>query len=165
MMETSPLVDAALRVSIQLLDSSHGKVVQTWQFDGRSSITLGRASERDVRVGDQHVSRLHAEVLHEDGAWTLVAHGRNGLLVDNRKVDRVVLQERTVFRLGPEGPMLAVRFERVTNDSLATLDTSSMPVLAVKIDEDRKAREVAEIASGDYFKELRTRAIQLRSRR
>ena len=75
MMQTSPLIDAALRVSIQLLDSSHGKVVQTWQFDGRTSITVGRASERDVRIGDQHVSRLHAEVLHEDGAWTLVSHG------------------------------------------------------------------------------------------
>ena len=164
-MQTSPLVDASLRVSIQLLDSSHGKVVQTWQFDGRTSITMGRASERDVRIGDQHVSRLHAEVLHEDGAWTLVSHGRNGLLVDGIKVERLPLVERAVFRLGPEGPMLAVRFERITNDSLATLDTSSMPMIAVKIDEDRKAREGAEIASGDYFKELRTRAIQLRNRR
>ena len=80
-------------------------------------------------------------------------------------MDRLPLLERTVFRLGPEGPMLSVRFERVTNDSLATLDTSSMPVVAVRIDEDRKAREVAEIAGGDYFKELRTRAIQLRNRR
>jgi pSer/pThr/pTyr-binding forkhead associated (FHA) protein len=153
-----------LRVSIHLLDSSHGAVMQTWQFDGQESITLGRSSERDVRVGDQHVSRLHAELRFDGEHWVALSHGRNGLLVDGEQTQRAPLKEKSVVRLGPEGPMLSVRFERVSNDSLATLEASVMPVVHLKIDEERKAREVTEIVEGQYFQQLRSRARQLRSK-
>ena len=157
--------DASLRVSVHLLDSSHGAIMQTWQFSGQDEITLGRATNCDVRVGDQHVSRMHAAVRFVDGAWMIESLGRNGLLVDNQRLENAPLKNGTVFRLGPDGPMIRIRFERVSNDSLATLEAETFPLLALQIDEDRKAREVAEIVTGEYFKELRDKALRLRGQR
>lgn len=153
------------RVCMHLLDSSSGAVVQTWQFDGQETITLGRSSDRHVRVGDQHVSRLHAQVRHADGVWTIESLGRNGLLIDGERQQRAVLQDRTVFRLGPEGPTLSVRFERVSNDSLATLETDVLPVVDLRIDNERMQREVEQIVGADYFQQLRNRARVLRKQK
>jgi pSer/pThr/pTyr-binding forkhead associated (FHA) protein len=163
-MPSFPTSEPAPRVSLHLLDSSSGAIVQTWQFDGRPSITLGRSAERDVRVGDQHVSRLHAELRYQGGVWTIVSHGRNGLLIDGQKLERAELSDHTRFRLGPEGPMLTVRFERVSNDSLATVETSGFPLVPLRIDAERKLREVEEIAGGEYFQQLQNRARALRAR-
>jgi pSer/pThr/pTyr-binding forkhead associated (FHA) protein len=163
-MHSLPTSDASLRVCVHLLDSSSGAIVQTWQFDGQGRITIGRSSECQVRVGDQHVSRLHAELCHTDGVWTVVSKGRNGLSFDGTRQERAVLADRGKFRLGPEGPMLSVRFERVSNDSLATLDSNALPVVDLRIDNERKEREVAEIAGGEYFQQLHARARDLRQR-
>jgi pSer/pThr/pTyr-binding forkhead associated (FHA) protein len=161
-MQSSPSADATLRVCVHLLDSSSGAIVQTWQFDGQNRITVGRSSERHVRVGDQHVSRLHAEMQYVDGAWMVESHGRNGLMIDGQRLQKAVLNDRSVFRLGPEGPALSVRFERISNDSLATIETDAMPIVDLRIDNERKQREVEQIAAGDYFQELRAKVRKIR---
>jgi pSer/pThr/pTyr-binding forkhead associated (FHA) protein len=161
-MHASSPSDSTLRVCLHLLDSSNGSIVQTWQFDGQELITIGRASECHVRVGDQHVSRLHAELRHADGVWTIVSKGRNGLSFDGARQEQAVLADHGKFRLGQEGPMLSVRFERISNDSLATLDSTALPLVDLRIDNERKDRDVAEIAGADYFQQLRNRAGHLR---
>jgi pSer/pThr/pTyr-binding forkhead associated (FHA) protein len=161
-MPDSSLCESTDRVCLRLLDSSNGAVVQTWQFQGQSEITIGRSADRDVRVGDQHVSRLHAVLRYASGTWTIFSQGRNGLLIGDEPIEQAELADDTTFRLGAAGPVLSFQFDRESGDSVATIDMDSVPILLLRIDEERKAREVAEIVEADYFQHLRAKARQIR---
>ena len=50
---------------------------------------LGRSRECDITLEDANVSRRHAEVRHEDGAWWIVDLGStNGMEVNGERVER-----------------------------------------------------------------------------
>ncbi len=69
--------------------------------------TIGRGLQAAVHVDSGRVSRLHAEVAFEDGAWVLRDAGStNGTYHDGSRVERVVLGADTAVRLGREGPYL-----------------------------------------------------------
>jgi two-component system response regulator HydG len=62
-----------------------------FRFDG--TITLGRASECDVRVFDEAASRHHARIERDGAAWVAVDNdSANGLFVNGRRVERRVLR-------------------------------------------------------------------------
>ncbi len=151
-------------VSVQLIDSSTGALMQTWEFDGQDRITVGRAGEQDIRVGDQYVSRLHAELQCGPDGWILIAQGRNGVHIDGQRIDRARLADRTVFRLGPNGPALCFRYGQAV-DALATIAEELAPQIEFRIDQAKCASEVAEIIDGGYFRDLETLAAQLREQR
>ncbi|HWB55817.1 MAG TPA: DUF3662 and FHA domain-containing protein [Gaiellaceae bacterium] len=68
---------------------------------GDRTLTLGRSRECDIRVDDPNVSRRHAEIRHEDGAYSIVDLGStNGLVVDGKRVDRARLEPGTAVLLG-----------------------------------------------------------------
>lgn len=67
----------------------------------RAGMRLGRARAVDVHVDDDEVSRVHAEVRFEGGAWVLVDLGsRNGTRVDGVPCSRRVLADGDVVQLG-----------------------------------------------------------------
>lgn len=79
--------------------------------DGRTRLVLGRepvAIGREVHPGgwvlaDPEVSRLHVLLTREsgDGAWVLADQGsRNGTFVDGQRVERAVLSDGSVVRVG-----------------------------------------------------------------
>jgi hypothetical protein len=73
------------------------------------TLVIGRSRECDVTLDDPNVSRRHAEVRQEDGAWWVVDLGStNGVEVNGRRVDRAKLEPDDEILLGTS----ALRFER-----------------------------------------------------
>jgi pSer/pThr/pTyr-binding forkhead associated (FHA) protein len=62
---------------------------------------LGRSRECDITLEDANVSRRHAEVRREDGAWWIVDLGStNGVEVNGERVDRARLSHGDRVVLG-----------------------------------------------------------------
>lgn len=74
-----------------------------------STVVLGRSRDCDVTLDDPNVSRRHAEVKQEGGAWWIVDLGStNGVEVNGRRVDRAKLEHDDEIVLGTS----QLRFER-----------------------------------------------------
>jgi pSer/pThr/pTyr-binding forkhead associated (FHA) protein len=72
-------------------------------------VVVGRSRECDIAVDDPNVSRRHAEIRREDGAYWIVDLGStNGVTVNGERVERA--------RLDPDAEVLLgtteLRFER-----------------------------------------------------
>ena len=64
-------------------------------------VVLGRSRECDVQVDDPNVSRRHAELRHERGAWHVVDLGStNGIKVNRRRVEQAELHHGDRITLG-----------------------------------------------------------------
>jgi Protein of unknown function (DUF3662)/FHA domain len=73
------------------------------------ALVLGRSRDCDVSVDDPNVSRRHAEIRHEDGAYWIVDLGStNGVTVNGKRVERAKLEPDDEILLGTT----VVRFER-----------------------------------------------------
>jgi Protein of unknown function (DUF3662)/FHA domain len=67
----------------------------------RDGAVLGRSRECDITLEDPNVSRRHAEVRLEDGAWWIVDLGStNGIEVNGERVDRARLDNDDRIVLG-----------------------------------------------------------------
>jgi predicted component of type VI protein secretion system len=148
---------------IQLLDSDHGRTLQSWTFDDRDSITIGRAEDNDVVVADPYVSRSHALLRWENGRWTLTSVSRQLVCYQGELWGELALTDGTVFRLGPNGCYL--RFAHSTsqepaNSKTMSYDASSMPIF--ELDREKVHQDVTQIAGGEYFQHLKAAAEQLR---
>ena len=74
-----------------------------------SVLVVGRSRDCDIAVDDPNVSRRHAEIRHEDGAYWIVDLGStNGITVDGKRVERARLEPGPEILLGTT----EVRFER-----------------------------------------------------
>ncbi|HEU4449091.1 MAG TPA: DUF3662 and FHA domain-containing protein [Gaiellaceae bacterium] len=78
------------------------------ELSGRT-VVLGRSRDCDITVDDANVSRQHAEVRHEDGAYWIVDLGStNGTTVNGKRVDRAKLEPEDDIVLGTT----RLRYER-----------------------------------------------------
>lgn len=74
---------------------------------------IGRDPSCEVSVPSTFVSRRHAEVTFEDGAWWLCDLGSmNGLWLGEEKVDRLRLEGHTLVQLGWEGPLIHLKVDK-----------------------------------------------------
>ena len=70
------------------------------RYELTGTTVLGRSRECDITVDDANISRRHAEIRREDGAYWIVDLGStNGIEVNGRRVDRSKLanNDRIVF--------------------------------------------------------------------
>ena len=158
--------DSALCVFIQLLDSAQGRPIQVWHFDDLSTITIGRSVESNITIVDEQVSRLHAKLVWQEGAWVLVSLGRNGTVVNDRVVSEIELADQTIFRLGSSGPMLRfhlTKTETGRTETVTNFDSNMLAMLAV--DEMRKEEEVQQITENVLFKDLLEQSQIMKARR
>jgi hypothetical protein len=66
-----------------------------------SRVVIGRSREADVVIQDPNVSRRHAEVRREDGAWQIVDLGStNGIKVNGRRVANAPLRPGDQVTIG-----------------------------------------------------------------
>ena len=73
------------------------------------ALVLGRSRDSDIPVDDPNVSRRHAEIRHEDGAYWIVDLGStNGVTVNGERVKRAKLEPDDSVVLGTT----ELRFER-----------------------------------------------------
>ena len=78
-----------------------GKVIGIRQLD-KPVLTIGRLSDNDVQVPSQRVSRLHAKMRWENGAWVIEdAESLNGITFQGNRVDRHVLFNGDQIFLAP----------------------------------------------------------------
>ena len=78
-----------------------GKVIGIRQLD-KPVLTIGRLSGNDVQVPSQRVSRLHAKMRWENGAWVIEdAESLNGITFQGNRVDRHVLFNGDQIFLAP----------------------------------------------------------------
>jgi pSer/pThr/pTyr-binding forkhead associated (FHA) protein len=160
-----PTDDGQCRITLHLLDGGNGETVQTWHFEERTRIVIGRSHEADVTVNDRFVSRTHAEIVQQGAGWQLVAVGRNGIVVDNERVETFALSDGVTFQLGANGPAFRFHDKYDDADSFATLSFDSGSMLLLMLDEEQKAREVQSIADTPYFQQLKEVAAELKRRR
>jgi ABC-type multidrug transport system ATPase subunit/pSer/pThr/pTyr-binding forkhead associated (FHA) protein len=71
-----------------------------WLVPPDGSITIGRDQGADVYLGDSQVSRRHAVVAPTVDGWVLTDYSRNGVFVDGRRVNRLLVTAPTVLTLG-----------------------------------------------------------------
>jgi hypothetical protein len=73
------------------------------------AVAIGRSRECDITLSDPNVSRRHAEIRHEDGAWWIVDLGStNGVEVNGERVERAKLETEDTIVVGTT----ELRFER-----------------------------------------------------
>lgn len=76
------------------------------------SLTIGRSRECDLALDDPSVSRRHAELRVEGGAWVLTdLRSTNGTFVNGKRVDRLALSDGDRITLGQS----ELRFEHVSS--------------------------------------------------
>jgi hypothetical protein len=67
----------------------------------KETVLIGRSRECDLTVEDPNVSRRHAEVRQEDGAWWIVDLGStNGVEVNGKRVERARLEPDDAIVVG-----------------------------------------------------------------
>jgi len=90
-----------------------GKVVGEYRLD-KQSMTVGRLTGNDIQVPSQRVSRLHARIRWENGAWLIEdAESLNGISYQGNRIDRhilkhgdrIMLAPRTILHFNPSGPI------------------------------------------------------------
>ena len=75
---------------------------------------IGREQECEICIQNGYVSRVHAEVIYENGHWLARdLRSSNGLYVDGQRVESVPLGADTTIRLGIEGPEVRLAVEVV----------------------------------------------------
>lgn len=94
---------------------TEGGPPKTWDL-GEETITIGSKEENAIVLSGEGVSRYHAEVVFEDGAWIIKDLGaRNGLFVAGEKVDIYELKDGDEVQIGSS----RLRFEVKKPDPLA----------------------------------------------
>jgi len=163
---TSDPFDAERSVCIEMLDPSQGHPVITWNFQGKSAISIGRLPDQDVYITDLRVSRTHAIARFVENRWKIFSLGKHGVYLSGAKVDDFPLPSASIIQLGLGGPTL--RFtdggEAAHNDSgkYATMSFDAALVDTVRIDEEKKQADVGEIVEGAFFQSLKKRVDELR---
>jgi ABC-type multidrug transport system fused ATPase/permease subunit len=77
----------------RILIEIDGKIIGERLLD-KPILTIGRLSGNDVQVPSQRVSRLHAKIRWENGAWLIEdAESVNGLIYQGSRIDRLVLSD------------------------------------------------------------------------
>jgi len=110
--EEAPLERATARFRLV-----EGGPEREWDLDGET-ITIGTKPENAIQIEGDGISRYHAEVTQEEGAWVLKDLGaRNGLFVAGVRVDIHELQDGDEVQIGTA----RLRFERVQPSPLAGL--------------------------------------------
>jgi len=97
-------------------DAGVGALVIRWKGpDGEQAalftdeLFLGRSAECRVRFYDPLVSRKHARIFHDEGAWQIEDLGsRNGTNVDGVAITKAPLGVDSEVRLNDDGPFLRI---------------------------------------------------------
>ena len=100
------------------------KVVVEWsgnrqEYDFTDKFRIGRLDDCAVCIADEHVSRAHAEISFEEGAWCIRdLNSSNGIYVGDQKFKLITVVESVAVRLGVRGPQV----------TLTTMSATPQPV-------------------------------------
>ena len=93
--------DATICSEARLLIHHPGGAPHSFDLDPQQGQTIGRGSDCDLRLLDEHCSRHHCVVECQSGRWTITDSGsRNGTLVNGEKISSHALEEGDVIVVG-----------------------------------------------------------------
>lgn len=77
------------------------QVGASFDLDPQKENCLGRGFECNVKIQDKKCSRVHAKITAADGVWMIAdCESRNGLFVDNKRVEKCELEFGQLIRIG-----------------------------------------------------------------
>lgn len=157
--------DMIPQITVHLLDSAQGHPLQSWKFDDRDSLTMGRSPDNDIVVTDPYVSRSHAYLKFDGDQWRLISLSRQQIFFEGQVLPEVPVGDGTVCRLGPHGCYLKFDQAGAQQDERSTIsfDATLMPVF--KLDREKMQQEVSQIADAPYFQQLKDAVRQRREQR
>jgi FOG: FHA domain len=87
----------------------------------RKVTTLGRQLENDIVFHEEYLSRFHAEIVYEEGAYVLYdKQSTSGTYVNSRKIDRCVLNSGDLISLANISMMFVDNNPKIAKKSLGT---------------------------------------------
>ncbi len=88
------------------------------------AISIGRGPNNDLRLSSRLVSRNHAVVWAEDGAWRVRdLESANGTFINDQRIPgKAELPPACHLRLGPNGPIIQVNIEEPDETALAQIN-------------------------------------------
>src|SRR5580658_8351440 len=87
------------------------------EFQFRQPFKIGRLKDCDISIDNSFVSRVHAEVVFENGSWSIRDLGSaNGLFLSGERLPAVPILGQTAVRLGIEGTELKFDLEKIPPD-------------------------------------------------
>jgi len=98
-------------ITLNLMHPVEARAIQTWSFENKPLIRIGRASDNDVVLYSSVVSRHHVELRREPQHWEIVSLGINGTYVDGELITEAKVVDGIVFRLASSGPRLQIRLD------------------------------------------------------
>ncbi len=106
-------------VTLTLLHPQASTPLQQWNFQGKSTIRIGRSPDNDVILNDPLVSRHHLELRanpsQSGNLWQLVNQGTNGTFLNGILVSRGLVADESLIRLAREGPLLKFQLHESAN--------------------------------------------------
>ncbi len=98
-------------VKLTLFEAEGQKAIDSWEFEERSIIRVGRAPDNDVTISDNLVSRYHLE-FHKIGnspssnSWRLVSNGTNGTFINRVLITQTIISDGCLLELARGGLLL-----------------------------------------------------------
>ena len=97
----------------------------------RTPFTIGRLAENDLSFEDSQISRRHARIEFDKGAYILVdLQSTHGTFVDGRRIERHILKAGEVVTFGLSG--VSIKFEAVHSAAASRPIDSSVTLLGIK---------------------------------
>ena len=73
------------------------------------SFRIGRHSDCEVCIPDEYVSRIHAEVILDQGQWRVQDKSTGGTFVNGERIQTAPVSGTLVMRLGEDGPLVGLQ--------------------------------------------------------
>jgi len=121
------------------MDPVPGSCSVSFERDGRTarvtvtgnSATIGRAPDCDVVIGERGVSRMHARITLEDGAWKLTdLDSVNGTSVNGERISEASLRDGDRILLGQIPLTVSIAAETDADEAPAETDDDGASVTA-----------------------------------
>ena len=103
-------------ITLTLLHPLQSIPVQSWTFESKSSIRVGRSTDNEVVLYSAVVSRHHVEIRSNGSKWEVVNLGANGTYTNGRKIEKIKVQDGMIIRLASSGPKIQINLDTDDQD-------------------------------------------------
>lgn len=123
-------------ITLVLLHPTKQTPIQTWTFDSKPVVRIGRSRSNDVVISSAVVSRHHVELWQNDTQWEVVSFGANGTFLEGDRIHQVPVVDGMIIHLGNSGPQLLLQLSShpqrgvdVPSDNLPAEDEPSIDAI------------------------------------
>lgn len=95
-------------LTVGLMSLEGDTLAKQWIFDRQDKVRIGRASDNDVVLTSGVVSRRHLEINQVSQEWKVVNLGRNGMLIEGRRIEEISVTDSQIIQLASTGPKLLI---------------------------------------------------------